>query len=127
MGTKYAVITALGNVYGNVGISEWFDYGGNPYFFKVHIDIGVNGFSENTYLDIFRKVQFYKNLRSHCDGLYIRMYGGSAKAKAAAGGGIGAVLKVKPMLKREIQGQGTISAMAAMMQENKMKVKCRKT
>lgn len=153
MGTKYAVVTALGNVYGNVGISEWFEYGGRPYFFKIHIDIGINGFSDNAYLDIFSKVQSYKNLRSHCGGLYIRLGGGSAKTKAAAGGGIGAVLKVKaktagsiyaketlhsitagavgavlkvkPVLKKEIQGQETAHAMAAMAHENRIKVKAR--
>ena len=125
MGTKYAVITALGNVYGKAGISEWFEYGGEPYYFKVHIDIGVNGFSVNAYLDICNKVQFYKNLRSHCSGLYIRLCGGTAKAKAAAGGGIGAVLKVKPMLKKEIRGQGTSDALAVAAHKNGIKVKAK--
>lgn len=151
MGTKYAVETALGNVYGNVGISEWFHYGGRPYFFKINIDIGIGGFPEDAYLDIFHKVQFYKNLRSHCEGLYVRLASGKANAKAAAGGGvgavlkvkakttsniyaeealqavmagaIGAVLKVKPILKKGIQEQEAVSILVKMEHENRIKVK----
>lgn len=151
MGTKYAVETALGNVYGKVRISEWFDYGGRPYYFKINIDIRENGFSKNAYLDIISKVQFYKNLRSHCDGLYISLNGSSAKAGAEAGCGIGAVLKVKakttdsinaeeivhittagavgivlkvkPVLEKQIQEQEKVNVLAGILQENRIKIK----
>lgn len=153
MGTKYAVETALGNVYGNVGISEWFDYGGKPYYFKINVDISGNGFSESAYLDIVSKVMFYKNLRSHCDGLYIRLDGGGAKTKAVAGasigaalkvkaktadsiytgetvhivtaGAFGAVMKVKPLLKKEIQGRDTVNVLAGVLQDNRVKIKAK--
>lgn len=153
MGTKYAVETALGNVYGKVRISEWFDYGGKPYYFKINIDISENGFSENAYLDIISKVQFYKNLRSHLDGLYTSLNGSYASLKAEAGCGIGGilkvkaktvdnikaeeaihiitagvvgiVLKVKPTLEKQIQKQEKLNVMAEILQENRIKIKAK--
>ena len=153
LGTKYAVETALRNVYKGASISEWFEYGGRPYYFKINIDTGGSSFSENAYADILNKVQFYKNLRSHCDGLYISLYGSSAQVRVEAGCGIGAVLKVKakttdsinveetvhimtagavgmvlkvkPFLKKVIQEQETINTLAQITQENKIKIKAK--
>ena len=153
MGTKYAVETALGNVYGKVGISEWFHYGGKPYFFKINIDTSLKGFSENDYLDIVEKVIFYKTLPSHCDGIYIRIDSSSAamgieaggsigmvlkvKAKTtdsiAAGhmlhvvtmGAVGAALKVKPILEKQIKKVDTVNVLVGILQENRVKIKAR--
>lgn len=153
LGTKYAVETALRNVYKGASISEWFEYGGRPYYFKINIDTGGSSLAEDAYADILDKVRFYKNLRSHCDGLYIRLNGGSAKIKVAAGGGIGvvlkvraktadsiytesglqivmagsigAVLKVKPILQKEIQERETVNVLAEISQENRMKIKAK--
>lgn len=38
LGTKYAVEKALGNVFPGTKVEEWFEYGGEPYFFRVIID-----------------------------------------------------------------------------------------
>lgn len=153
LGTKYAVETALRNVYKGASISEWFEYGGRPYYFKIHIDTGGSSLSENAYADILNKVQFYKNLRSHCDGLYISLNGSRAFIRAGAGSGvgsilkvkaktadyinaketmhlitagtIGAVLKVKPMLEKQIKGQEELNVLAETLQENRIKVKAK--
>ena len=34
-GTKYSVVAALTAIFGSVTVLEWFDYGGDPYHFKV--------------------------------------------------------------------------------------------
>lgn len=153
LGTKYAVETALRNVYKGAGISEWFEYGGRPYYFKINIDTCGSSFSENAYADILNKVQFYKNLRSHCDGLYISLNGSNAAIEAAAGcdigsilkikakttdsiniketvhimtaGVVGMMLKVKPVLKKEIQEREKINTLAKITQENKIKIKAK--
>lgn len=61
-GTKYAVETALRSVYEEVRVSEWFDYGGEPYHFKVIIYDSSNDKDKRD--RVLAKVQYYKNLRS---------------------------------------------------------------
>lgn len=153
LGTKYAVETALRNVYKGASISEWFEYGGRPYYFKINIDTVGSSLTENAYVDILNKVQFYKNLRSHCDGLYIKLNGSSAQVKAEAGcsigsilkvkaktvdyinteetihiitaGAVGIVLKVKPILEKQIQEQEKVNVLAEILQGNRIKIKAK--
>ncbi|MBP0983102.1 MAG: phage tail protein I [Oscillospiraceae bacterium] len=61
-GTKYAVETALRSVYDTVRVTEWFEYGGEPYHFKVIIYDSSNDKEKRA--RILAKVQYYKNLRS---------------------------------------------------------------
>lgn len=42
LGTPAAVNHLIEDVYGGGAIEEWFDYGGNPYYFGVYIDITNN-------------------------------------------------------------------------------------
>lgn len=68
-GTKSAVTELLATVYQRAGLLEWFEYGGEPYHFKVTVD--------GTYKDITKKstamklVNSVKNVRSWCDDIEI--------------------------------------------------------
>ena len=57
-GTKYAVETAMRSMYDKVTVSEWFEYGGEPYHFRIAIYASTN---------IIGKLQYAKNLRSVLD------------------------------------------------------------
>lgn len=61
-GTKYAVETALRSVYEEVRVAEWYEYGGEPYHFKVIIYDSSN--DQEKRARVLAKVQYYKNLRS---------------------------------------------------------------
>ncbi len=61
-GTKYAVETALRSVYDEVFVKEWFEYGGEPYHFKVIIYDSSNDKEKRS--RVLAKIQYYKNLRS---------------------------------------------------------------
>lgn len=61
-GTKYAVESALKSVYESVRVAEWFEYGGEPYHFKVIIYDSTN--DQEKRARVLAKVQYYKNLRS---------------------------------------------------------------
>ena len=66
MGTPYAVKTAVGAVFSNSQIKEWFEYGGNPYYFKILLydqDMPVSIPAK----EIRKAVEFYKSLRSHLE------------------------------------------------------------
>lgn len=98
LGTKYAVETVLQDIYREVKVVEWFEYEGRPYTFKLIVNIGNMGLSEDTSREIVTKMQFYKNLRSHCDGIFYILSVEKATVKAVALHKVGTTLKVKPLL-----------------------------
>lgn len=73
LGTKYAVEKALADVYKTAKVQEWFEYNGEPYHFKISVDIGTTGITQSTKKEIEGKMKFYKNLRSHCDGIHYEL------------------------------------------------------
>lgn len=66
-GTKFAVETALKSVYDNVIVSEWFEYDGEPFHFKVTIYDTTNDVEKRQ--RILEKIKYYKNLRSVLDDI----------------------------------------------------------
>ena len=102
LGTKYAVEKALKDVYSEAEVKEWFDYGGQPYCFKITVNVGNTGINENTAKEIEEKMKFYKNLRSHCDGIFYYMNASRANVTAAARMLYGGSIRVKPLLETDI-------------------------
>lgn len=69
LGTKYAVETAISAIYPDTKVQEWFEYGGNPYCFKLLIDATYERVDADRQKRVLERVGFYKNLRSHLDGI----------------------------------------------------------
>lgn len=69
-GTKYAVETAVSGLYPDSLVSEWFEYGGEAYGFRVYINIGIGEVvTVRKQEDLAQKIECYKNLRSHLDAI----------------------------------------------------------
>ncbi len=68
LGTLYAAKKALGSVYPQSEIEEWFDYGGEPFSFRVVLDV-TNARASAEYFAIKRAVDSYKRLTAHMDNL----------------------------------------------------------
>lgn len=68
LGTKFAVETALGNLYPKTYIEEWFEYGGKPFTFRVILDV-TNSRVTAEYFAIIKTVNFYKRLSAHLESL----------------------------------------------------------
>lgn len=67
-GTPWAVETALGTYLSRaVDVTEWFQYSGKPYFFRIHFDVSDQGFSEAQARDIWPLIRSTKNVRSWLD------------------------------------------------------------
>ena len=66
MGTKYAVEKALGALYPESEVEEWFQYGGQPHHFRVICDVSKNQI-QASYQDIANAVKMYKRLSSHME------------------------------------------------------------
>lgn len=69
-GTKAAVETAISAIYPNTTVEEWFEYeGGKPYHFRLKINISDDDIDSERLRRVLERVRYYKNLRSHNDGI----------------------------------------------------------
>ena len=68
LGTLYAVKTALGSVYPESEIEEWFDYGGEHHRFRVVLDV-THSRAPADYVAIKKAVLFYKRLSAQMENM----------------------------------------------------------
>lgn len=83
-GTKYAVETAISAIYPETTVEEWFEYGGDPYTFRLTInatDVEVN---TQQHRRVLERVNYYKNLRSHLERVKYTLYPATAQAVCAS-------------------------------------------
>lgn len=87
LGTKAAVERAISAIYKDTQVSEWFEYNGDPFHFKLQVDATYEQADSVKHARVLERVGFYKNLRSHLDGVeYIANPQGSCTSYAAVGG-----------------------------------------
>ena len=84
LGTKAAVETAIRAIYPLTQVEEWFDYGGEPYHFRLNIDITSDSGDRERQKRVLERLNYYKSLRSHNDG--VRYFLAPEKSWAVAGG-----------------------------------------
>ena len=66
-------------------MSEWFEYNGEPYHFKLLIDSTYDGVNPEKHQRVLDRVEYYKNLRSVLDEIeYYDMSGGAVQYVGAA-------------------------------------------
>ena len=68
MGTKYAIETALGSLFPDSEVEEWFQYEGEPGHFHIVLDVTDQKITAD-YAAIIRAVKMYKRLSAHMDEL----------------------------------------------------------
>lgn len=72
-GTPWAVTNALVTALRlPTDLSEWFSYGGRPYFFRVALDVTGEDFDATSAANAFRLIYEYKNVRSWLEYLATR-------------------------------------------------------
>lgn len=69
LGTKAAVETAISAIYPRTKVLEWWEYGGEPYHFRLDINITNDTIDSDKQRRVLERVNFYKSLRSHNDGV----------------------------------------------------------
>ena len=82
LGTKGAVEMAIAAIYPGTAVEEWFQYGGEPYHFKLTIDFTGEPDDPDRRERVMRRLDFYKNLRSHADRVEFRSTAETAEGKA---------------------------------------------
>lgn len=72
MATPSAVTTALSAFYSETECEEWFEYGGEPYHFRLAMTLPAEEIQSTKHEKVVSLLRFYKNLRSVLDRiLYI--------------------------------------------------------
>lgn len=98
-GTKYAVETAISEIYPNTRVMEWFEYGGKPYYFKLLLDVTYEGVDPARHRRVLELMGYYKNLRSVLEQVeYVARPDGKATTYVGAASG-GAHLKITAEVK----------------------------
>lgn len=72
-GTKFALLEIFKTLNLAGSVSEWFEYGGNPYHFKVQFDMD-RIFEENFEKEILDLINENKNVRSILETLVLHLY-----------------------------------------------------
>lgn len=73
LGTKGAVATALSDIYPYSTVQEWPEYGGEPYHFRVLLDV-KDQIVDIPHTEIEKAVEYYKSLRSRLDEIYYHSF-----------------------------------------------------
>lgn len=68
LGTKAAVETAISAIYPGTKVQEWWEYGGEPFYFRLFLNAGNLRPDTEKYRRVLERVNYYKSLRSHLDG-----------------------------------------------------------
>jgi len=63
-GTPWAVEQVILTVFGRCWVDEWFEYGGDPYYFRVNVEASQQGASADDLIRLENLVNQYKNTRS---------------------------------------------------------------
>lgn len=69
LGTAGAVKNALTSMYEGAAVSEWFNYDGSPYHYKVDVDLGDGLGSSEKFNSIVSKSRTFANVRSVLDSV----------------------------------------------------------
>lgn len=72
-GTRWAIQQVLETLALSGKVSEWFEYGGKPYHFKINVDLTTRGIDETTFDALVALVTEYKNVRSHLELLTLSL------------------------------------------------------
>jgi phage tail P2-like protein len=111
-GTVWAIEEVFKAIKVNARISEWFEYGGDPYKFKIDIDVQNDPITDETIRKLSQYIDTYKNVRSTLESIQINLtnYGDIVGATALQSGEKATVYPYTP---REIDISGTSFAVAA--------------
>lgn len=84
LGTKAAVERAISAIYPHTQVLEWWQYDGEPYHFRLDINITNDSINSDKQRRVLERLNYYKSLRSHNDGVTYFVEAEPAIAKAVS-------------------------------------------
>lgn len=85
LGTKTAVELGLRAIYPHTKVLRWWEYGGEPYHYRLDIDITNDSIDSDKQRRVLRLLEFYRSLRDHNDGVTYFVEAQPAIARAVPG------------------------------------------
>lgn len=107
LGTKYAVETATSDIYAGSTVEEWFEYGGEPYFFRLNLDISEKGITTAQQFSLVERIYFYKNARSHLDYIALQ-WEDTTEIQLGGYSSLVTTLEIQPFLTTELHSELTL-------------------
>lgn len=101
LGTVYAVETALGALHPKAEVEEWFNYDGEPFYFRINIYIAYSRMVPEI-KEIIRVINIYKRLTAHLEKITYK-YTTTAKVKSVSVGGVSVTIKVKAVVETNVK------------------------
>lgn len=121
LGTPYAVKTALGNIFPDTTLKEWFETYDEPYTFTIEINATQNGAKAELQQKALDRIKYYKNLRSHLKTItYILSNKTSYHVGSAAT--IGNIIGIYPFTPEDIKQKDIIFIAAAQGYKQEVKI-----
>lgn len=111
IGTPYAVNKVIAAIFDNGRIQEWFEYGGDPYHYKMVIDVTEQGIEHGKHTIMVERVRRCKNLRSWLDGIEYEAHSNGVM-NAFGGHEIHREMNVWPLLTTRLDSDGTAKTSA---------------
>lgn len=96
LGTRKAVETALRAIYPDSEAEPWYEYGGEPYHFRLKINLTREQYEEGKPQRALDQVKYYKSLRDHLDSLSYTITLPDCVLHVGGRAGRGTVLGVPP-------------------------------
>lgn len=69
LGTKSAVEKSISAIYPNPVVKEWFEYGGDPYHFRIELEVSGESVNPVKHQRVIDRIEYYKNVRSVLDAV----------------------------------------------------------
>lgn len=106
-GTAIAVQKVISAVHGGATLDEWFNYGGDPFMFKIIVDTNRRGISINDYDKLIDNINAYQSARSVLEEITVNL---KAQGQATFGSTAvtGDITKISPEVPEQINSQGSI-------------------
>lgn len=106
-GTVAVVEEAVRSIFGRAKVEEWYEYGGDPYKFRIEVDIDTYGATKETLARLDRLIQVVKNRRSWLE--VVNMYlTGYCRTSVGSSTVAGEEATVYPWSITEVEGKGLI-------------------
>lgn len=106
-GTKAALVRVLNLLNMRGKVSQWFEYDGDPYYFKIDIEIGTRGMDDRTLLLLDNLIHEYKNRRSWIEKINLHL-SGQGKLFIGANLSFGEEITVYPWSPTNIETKGYV-------------------
>lgn len=117
MGTRAAVELAIRAVFSTATVSEWFEYGGKPYYFRLSVDDTSILVTDEGHQKLMDRVNWFKSLRSRLEKIEYVSTITLAPSVVGIASGLGYAMTetTLPTLEREFDFSSRMSAGSAHM------------